>query len=60
MKSIHPKRAFRHTYIDFQPAMYYQVFSEKHGFVPDLTILDLLFNEGPNAKMVLRKSVIIQ
>lgn len=28
---------------------YYQVFSEKSGFVPNLSILDLLCNEGPNA-----------
>ncbi|MGV6829543.1 MAG: WbqC family protein [Flavobacteriales bacterium] len=28
---------------------YHQVFSEHHGFIPNLSILDLLFNEGPNA-----------
>ncbi len=28
---------------------YTQVFSPKHGFIPNLSILDLLFNEGPNA-----------
>ena len=28
---------------------YYQVFSAKFPFAPDLSILDLLFNEGPNA-----------
>ncbi|MDO7171778.1 WbqC family protein [Mariniflexile sp. AS56] len=28
---------------------YTQVFSYKHGFIPNLSILDLLFNEGPNA-----------
>lgn len=28
---------------------YTQVFSEKHGFISNLSILDLLFNEGPNA-----------
>lgn len=28
---------------------YYQVFADRHGFVPNLSIVDLLFNEGPNA-----------
>ena len=28
---------------------YIQVFDNKHGFIPNLSILDLLFNEGTNA-----------
>ena len=28
---------------------YYQVFQSRHGFIPDLSILDLLFNMGPEA-----------
>ena len=28
---------------------YIQVFSDKHGFLPNLSMLDLLFMEGPNA-----------
>lgn len=28
---------------------YIQVFQDKHGFIPNLSILDLLFAEGPNA-----------
>ena len=32
----------------FTPEEYTQVFSEKHGYIPNLSILDLLFNEGPN------------
>jgi WbqC-like protein family len=28
---------------------YYQVFEERVGFIPDLSILDLLFSEGPGA-----------
>ena len=34
---------------------YYQVFSEKFPFAPDLSILDLVFNEGPEAVEYLRK-----
>lgn len=29
--------------------IYTQVFGNKHGFISNLSILDLLFNEGPNA-----------
>lgn len=37
----------------FEP--YTQVFSEKHGFISNLSILDLLFNEGPNAELYLKR-----
>jgi hypothetical protein len=33
---------------------YPQVFEVKHGFIPNLSILDLLFNEGPNASLYLK------
>lgn len=33
---------------NFQQEKYTQVFMDKHGFLPNLSILDLLFNEGPN------------
>lgn len=32
---------------DFEPKPYYQVFALRHGFQPNLSILDLLFNMGP-------------
>lgn len=35
---------------------YYQVFLEKRGFVPGLSILDLLFNEGPNALCIIKEA----
>ncbi len=31
---------------DFLPRPYYQVYAPRHGFLPNLSILDLLFNEG--------------
>ena len=33
----------------FSPRPYYQVFAHKHGFLPNLSILDLLFNMGSEA-----------
>ncbi|WP_439151498.1 WbqC family protein [Winogradskyella sp.] len=32
---------------------YQQVFSDKHGFIGNLSIIDLLFNEGPSAESYL-------
>ena len=37
----------------FSPRPYYQVFSAKNGFLPNLSILDLLFNEGNEAVLFL-------
>ena len=44
---IHPKRpnAILHELGLERP--YYQVFAERYGFVPNLSVMDLLFNEGP-------------
>ncbi len=44
-KIISPKKDYSEIY-EIKP--YYQVFSHKHGFTPGLSILDLLFHEGPN------------
>lgn len=37
---------------------YTQVFCEKFGFMPNLSILDLLFNEGPNAHTFLLQGML--
>lgn len=34
---------------DFVPRRYYQVYERKQGFQPNLSILDLLFNMGPES-----------
>ena len=41
----------------FHPVPYYQVFDSRHGFQPDLSIADLLFNMGPESLLVLRDAV---
>jgi len=40
----------------FCPNPYYQVFRERHGFLSNLSIVDLLFNMGPEATIILVKS----
>lgn len=42
----------------FKNNRYVQVFEEKEGFLPNLSILDLLFNEGRCAKGYLKDQVI--
>ena len=51
---IHPKRpnGIMHELGLERP--YWQVFKEKYGFVPGLSVLDLLFNEGPESLCWLR------
>lgn len=38
---------------DFLPKRYYQVYEKKLGFLPNLSILDLLFNMGPESIFLL-------
>ncbi|CAL2104323.1 WbqC-like protein [Tenacibaculum sp. 190130A14a] len=56
-KSIEYKPTIQHDYRDLAIAKkginismnsYIQMFDDKHGFIPNLSILDLLFMEGPN------------
>jgi hypothetical protein len=53
--TFHP----RNTAINPQvtTAKYIQVFESKCGFIPNLSIVDLLFNEGPNASTFLQNIV---
>ncbi len=48
---IRPKHPLPDT--DFTPRRYYQVFEQTHGFQPNLSILDLLFNEGNESVLYL-------
>lgn len=42
--SIHPKRA-----VSQNIKTYFQVFEDRNGFLPNLSIVDLLFNQGPQS-----------
>lgn len=50
---IHPKKDTSHKATE-----YYQVFKDKTGFIPNLSIVDLLFNMGPEAKLILANKYI--
>jgi len=45
-ESIHPKK----TSVYEHQKPYYQVFEDRTGFIPDLSIIDLIFNQGPQSK----------
>lgn len=54
--AIHPKKELMND-ASFSAVPYYQVFQERLGFLPNLSIIDLLFNMGPEAILVLQKSI---
>ena len=49
--AIRPKHPLPDAQFEAKP--YYQVYRQKHGFLPNLSILDLLFNEGNEAILYL-------
>ncbi len=52
---IHPKRPNSILANLGLEKPYFQVFSQKHGFQSDLSAIDLLFNEGPDSIVYLKK-----
>ena len=40
---------------DIKSIPYYQVFMQRHGFIPNLSVVDLLFNMGPEGLIVLNE-----
>jgi len=56
-EAIHPKEQKALPDPDFSPVPYPQVFDEKFDFVPNLSIVDLLFNCGRESYEILLKSI---
>ncbi len=56
--SIHPKPQYNLEDHSFSQKKYFQVFGEKHGFKPNLSIIDLLFNEGSQALYICKQCII--
>lgn len=54
--SFHPKKK-QDTQIQWVLPRYIQAFESRNGFLPDMSILDLLFNLGPDAGIYLSKVV---
>ena len=52
---IHPKRPDTVLRDLGLARPYFQVFSAKYGFLPDLSVMDLLFNEGPDSLLYLKR-----
>jgi hypothetical protein len=49
-------RVIPKNYMEWNPVKYRQVFEERTGFFPNLSILDLLFNCGPRTSELLSNS----
>lgn len=56
-QKINPKKRLSEPDPLFQPVPYQQVFSERSGFLSNLSIIDLLFNEGPQTLSVLKQAI---
>ena len=54
---IHPKENNVTLQKYFNLIQYYQVFEQKHGFLSDLSIIDLLFNMGTEARLILKNNI---
>ena len=52
---IHPKK--RHSVPGLMRPPYYQLYQDRFGFVEELSILDLLFEMGPESLLILRDSL---
>ena len=56
--TLSPKPGLQRPDPAFRPATYYQVFAERYPFAANLSIIDLLFCEGPAATGILQDSTV--
>ncbi|MFA6830794.1 MAG: WbqC family protein [Bacteroidaceae bacterium] len=54
-ESISPKIMGLNQLKGYQEIPYYQVYQEQLGFLPNLSIIDLLFNMGPEGLLILKE-----
>ena len=55
---IHPKKDYHLVDHEYRDVPYYQLFESKWGFQPNLSIIDLLFNMGPESILILKNSIV--
>ena len=55
---IHPKMRMYIPDPTFLPPVYHQVFGPKHGFIANMSIIDLIFNTGTEALGLLNNSIV--
>lgn len=44
----------------FTPPIYFQCFGERTGFLPNLSVLDILFSEGPHASEKIKQALVTE
>lgn len=56
--TMHPKPSHQRDDPSFRPVPYFQVFQDRFGFVSNLSVLDLIFNTGPDVPQILKASIV--
>ncbi|GAF05106.1 WbqC family protein [Saccharicrinis fermentans] len=57
---IHPKKNYAEMDRGFKVLEYRQVFQDRFSFTPNLSVIDLIFNKGPEAIDYLEESIVMK